>query len=182
MRKIPTLYKRDPDDMKHVLPEVNPDCAWVLKGQGTATRKFDGTCVLVRDDAMFARREVKPGKQSPADFELVETDQTTGKSVGWVPVTEDPEYARHWEAYSNSTEGGSAHLPDGTYELCGPKVNGNPEGLEIHILVPHGDDKMLDVPLDYDGLKSYLLGQSHEGIVWWHEDGRRAKLKRRDFA
>lgn len=32
MRKIPTLFLRDPDDRRYVLPEVTPDCAWVLAG------------------------------------------------------------------------------------------------------------------------------------------------------
>lgn len=189
MKKIPTLFRRDPDDLKHVLPEVTPGCEWVLKGEGVATRKFDGTCVLVRGGGMFARREVKPGKQPPALFEEVDHDDVTGKSVGWVPCTDTAEYARHWEAYRNRSEGGSARLPDGTYELCGPKVNGNPEGLEIHVLIPHGDDVVPDVLLpdtsverQFEALGMLLrMNAPMEGIVWHHPDGRMAKLKRRDF-
>lgn len=45
VRKIPTLFQRDPADRKHVLPQVNPDAEWVLDGEGIATRKYDGTCV-----------------------------------------------------------------------------------------------------------------------------------------
>ena len=29
---------------------------------------------------------------------------------------------------------------DFTYELCGPKINGNPEKISRHTLVPHGID------------------------------------------
>ena len=38
MRKILTLFVRDPQDMRHVTREVHPDCAWVLAGEGVATR------------------------------------------------------------------------------------------------------------------------------------------------
>lgn len=181
MRKIKTLFRRDPDDPKHVLPVVTPGCEWVSAGEGTATRKWDGTCVLVRGGAMFARREVKPGKEAPLEFELCETDPATGKSVGWVPVTDASEYARHWEAWLN---GGAR--PDGTYELIGPKVNGNPEAFQTHALVPHGNVELTGVPLDFDGLARYLLDHpGREGIVWWRElgnpDAGLAKLKRRDF-
>lgn len=183
MRKIPTVFRRDPDDLKHVLPEVNPSCEWVLAGEGVATRKYDGTCVLVRGGAMFARREVKPGKPPPPDFELVETDPATGKSVGWVPVTDAPEYARHWEAWNHGPPRWAGEKwEDGTYELCGPKVNGNPEGFERHDLVPHGSVEV-DAPRSFEGLREALLAQPCiEGVVWHHPDGRMAKLKRRDFA
>lgn len=180
MQKIPTLFRRDPADLKHVLPEVTPGCEWVLNGEGVATRKYDGTCVLVRNGAMFARREVKPGKQPPPDFELIETDPATGKSVGWVPVTDAPEYARHWEAYERECMAPFDRPADGTYELCGPKVNGNPEALPGHALIPHGCTEM-DAPRAFEALRDYLLDQPHEGIVWHHPDGRMAKLKRRDF-
>jgi hypothetical protein len=183
VKKIPTVFERNPEDRKHVLPTVTPSCEWVLAGEGVPTQKWDGTCVLVRHGRLYARREVKPGKQAPIGFELVQHDGTTGKSVGWVPAPQgDPEYTRHREAWSNSTEGGSDDLPDGTYELIGPKVNGNPEGLEMHVLVAHGDDLLSDVPLDFEGLGLYLRQHAPmEGIVWHHPDGRMAKLKRRDY-
>ena len=180
MQKIPTLFERDPDARKHVLPIVTEGCEWVLAGEGVATRKFDGTCVLVRDGRMFARREVKPGKQAPVDFELVSTDDTTGKSVGWEPVTDDPEWARHWEAWKTGVDLVDK-VPDGTYELVGPKVNGNPERVDQHTLVPHGRVVVEDAPRDFDGLRDWLLAHSCEGIVWHHSDGRMAKLKKRDF-
>lgn len=176
MKKISTLFVRDPENRKHVLNEVTPGCEWVLAGEGVATQKFDGMCVLVRDGKMFARREVKPGKKPPADFEQVDHDEVTGKTVGWVPVTDDPEYARHWEAY------GPVVLKDGTYELCGPKVNGNPEGFSRHVLVRHGDLTMGSAPRDFDGLRTWLLANPFEGLVWHHPDGRMVKLKRRDFS
>jgi len=66
MNKIPTLFRRDPDDRKHILPEGEPACQWVLDGEGTPTRKYDGTCVLLDEDGVWwARREVRPARVGP---------------------------------------------------------------------------------------------------------------------
>lgn len=49
------------------------------------------------------------------------------------------------------------------------------------MLVPHAD--VFDVPRDFAGLRDWLLAHpQYEGIVRHHPDGRRAKLKHRDFA
>lgn len=185
MRKIPTLFQRDPDDRAHVLPEVNPGCEWVLDGEGVATRKWDGTCVkLDADGAWWARREVKPGKNIPNGYVIEEHDEVTGKLVGWEPMAQSSFAKFHAEA---QPVGGSP--APGTYELLGPKVNGNPDGFGVHVLVPHGFmafaglGEFRQAPRDYDGLKKWLLDRpQYEGIVWHHPDGRMVKLKRRDFA
>src|SRR4051812_13422253 len=149
MEKIPTLFVRDDaTNRKYVLNQVYAGCEWVLAGEGVATRKFDGTCVLVRGGKIFKRREIKPGKPPPPAFEEVNHDPNTGKRIGWVPVGDGPDDALHREAWST---GGP--YADGTYELVGPKVNGNPEHLPAHILVHHGDDVLDDAPRDYEGLR-----------------------------
>lgn len=183
MQKIPTLFRRDPDDLKRVLGEVTPGCEWVLAGEGVATRKFDGTCVqLDADGRWWARREVRAGKAAPAGFEAVMTDPATGKTVGWEPV-EQSGFAK-WHA--QALAGGGAYEP-GTYELCGPKVNGNPESYGEHVLVRHSSAPTvveLDYPIDFETARASveaLREQGIEGIVWHHPDGRMAKLKGRDF-
>jgi hypothetical protein len=193
VRKIPTLFRRDPDDMKRVLPEVNLECQWVLDGDGVATRKYDGTCVML-DGAgdWWARREVKPGKATPPNFEPISTDDVTGKTVGWEPIEQSAFAKYHAEAVA-----AGAVLPHliveplavgGTYELIGPKVNGNPEKISEHLLVRHGYTAAVDyremepLPRTFDGLRGWLHAHpAWEGIVWHHPDGRMAKLKRRDF-
>lgn len=187
MRKIPTLFARDEaTNRKYVRNEVTPGCEWVLAGEGTPTRKYDGTCCLIRDGVIYARREVKPGKQPPEGFEEVGFDDVTGKRVGWVRCDDTPEYARHKEAFLDMVEHG--YLSDGTYELCGPKVNGNPEGLTEHHLIPHDEADVLSLgfamsdPDAFEKIGVYLRALPHEGVVWHHPDGRMAKLKRRDFA
>lgn len=187
MRKIPTLFVRDPDDRAHVLPEVTPGCEWVLAGEGIATRKYDGTCVLIRRDGLavhaFARREVKPGKTPPPGFVQVDHDEVTGKTMGWEPAAQSG-YAR-WiaEAIDNATEHGLTLTP-GTYELCGPKVQGNPESYDLHDLVRHDDAERypaMNKPDGYDELAVVMATLPWEGIVWYHPDGRMVKIKRRDF-
>ena len=70
---------------------------------------------------------------------------------------------------------------DGTYELVGPKVQGNPENYDAHMLVRHGTVVVLGAPRSYDDLAEFMNDFPHEGIVWHHPDGRMAKIKRRDF-
>lgn len=190
MRKIPTLFQRT-EDRRYVTDQVTPGCEWVLAGEGRATRKYDGTCILIRRDGLalhaFARREVKPGKEPPANWVEVDHDDVTGKRVGWEPV-EQSGFARWFDEAAQGFE------PPGTYELCGPKINGNPEHFRNHCLIPHGErvllsERWLNGPISagdlyrrFPGVVSAAAGRlAIEGIVWWHPDGRKAKLKRRDF-
>lgn len=181
MEKIPTLFVRDLASHK-VLPTVTPGCEWVLAGEGTPTRKLDGTCCLIREGRLFKRREIKPGGAVPSDFEPLGTDEVTGKTVGWVPVGDGPEDAHHREGLAND-----GPLPDGTYELLGPKVQGNPEGYSAHSLIRHGSIAAAVVPddLTFEGIRAAILQgyqDSHqEGIVWHHPTGRMAKIKAKDF-
>ena len=178
MRKIPTLFTRDPDDLRKVTRDVHPACGWVLDGEGEPTRKYDGTCVRLDETGIWwARREVKADKTAPAGFQAVQQDPATGKTVGWEPVEQSPFAKVFAQAIAAQPD-----LPAGTYELCGPKVNGNPEAYEGHRLVRHETAEVLDgVPRDYDGLMAWLLDHpQYEGLVWHHPDGRMAKLKYRD--
>jgi hypothetical protein len=183
MRKVPTVFVRDPDDRRHVLSEVTPGCEWVLAGEGVPTRKYDGTCVMLDPDGgWWARREVKPGRAAPAAFVAVETDGVTGKTFGWEPV-EASGFARWLQEARDGAASRALHRP-GTYELCGPRINGNPEGFGAHVLIFHADAEPVAVrtPVTFASLRSLLTGGfAHEGIVWHHPDGRMAKLKRRDF-
>lgn len=180
MQKIPTVFVRDENDRRFVTPKVTPGCEWVLAGEGTPTRKFDGTCVLIRRDGTavhaFARREVKPGKEPPPEFVAVATDETTGKTVGWEPAAQSG-----FAKYIEEALGTVPEIGPGTYELCGPKVNGNPEGYEAHVLVEHGLIEATFAPRTFESLRDYLALHTFEGVVWHHPDGRMAKLKRRDF-
>jgi hypothetical protein len=178
MQKIPTLYVRDPEDRRYVTDEVTPGCEWVLAGEGVPTRKFDGTCVMLDEDGQWwARREVKPGKVAPDGFRAVEHDETTGKTVGWEPVEQSP-FVKFWREAVEDADPGD--LWAGTYELVGPKINGNPEREERHALIRHGWERVRFL-LPPDELVKFVGREGWEGIVWHHPDGRMAKLKARDY-
>lgn len=180
MQKIPTMFERDWNgDRSRVLNQPHKDCGWVFDGEGIATRKIDGTCCLVKSNKLFKRREVKEGQKIPADFESLGTDTETGKTIGWVPVGEGPEDKYYREAWT-----GCDTWPDGTYELIGPNVQGNPEYQRHNLLIKHGGGPagpLEGVPRDFDGLAVWLSANDVEGIVFHHPDGRKAKIKKRDF-
>ena len=176
MKKIPTIFERDWNgNRSRVVDQPHPDCAWVFAGEGVATQKIDGTCCMVRGGMLFKRRELKPGQPEPYGFESAGADSETGKTVGWVPVCDGPEDAAHREAFSVT-------IADGTYELVGPKIQGNPERYDRHRLDTHSSLVMVEQPpRDFAGLKQWLDGRDIEGIVFHHQDGRMAKIKLRDF-
>jgi hypothetical protein len=185
VRKIPTLFLRDWDgDPKYVTREPNPECAWVFDGEGEPTVKWDGTCVMLDEEGKWwARREVKLGREIPFGFQLISVDDETGKLMGWEPIGRSSFAKYHAEAVAQS----SHEFAPGTYELVGPKVNGNPDRFAGHVLMPHGwaplslREDAKTAPRDYDGLAAWLRAREQEGIVWHHPDGRMAKIKAKDF-
>lgn len=177
MKKIPTIFNRDRNNMSLVEDECNNDCLWVFAGEGVATRKYDGTCCLIKDGRLFKRREIKAGKVSPIDFVEEGFDPSTGKRVGWVhadKTNKDDKW--HFEAFDGGT------FDDGTYELCGPKVQGNPERFPSHTLLKHSEAiEYGNCPRSRLGLIEFLQDKDIEGIVFHHPDGRMGKIKKRDF-
>jgi len=112
----------------------------------------------------------------PSCFVSVSTDAATGKTVGWVPVDNHAKEDKwHMEAFSDQ-------LSPGTYELVGPKIQGNPEGYNVHTLVKHSEAEIYsDCPRTYVEIYEFLKQKNIEGIVFHHPDGRMAKIKKRDF-
>lgn len=175
MKKIISLFQRNYDGDRFVRDEVVPGAEWVFAGEGVATRKWDGTCCMIRDGKLYKRYTLKRGRTAPPEFEpATELDATTGKQEGWLPVGGGPEDAAHREAF----------LPlalDGTFELIGPKVQGNPEQEDCHILMRHGMDTLDDAPRYFNAMPDYFKSHDIEGIVWHHPDGRMVKIKGKDF-
>lgn len=174
MEKIISLFQRNYDTDQLVRDEVVPGAEWVLAGEGVGTIKWDGTACMVRDGKRFKRYDAKPGRTPPSGFEQSgEPDPVTGRVQGWVPVGDGPEDRWHREAYGGKR--------DGTYELCGLKVQGNPYKLKDHVLIPHGRAHISSFERTFDGIRTYLQENTIEGIVWHHPDGRMVKIKARDF-
>lgn len=172
MKKMPTIFNRNYNPCR-VFNMQHPDCDWVFNGEGIATRKWDGTCCMIDGGEYFKRRCVKRGKPIPDEFDEESFDENTGKAFGWMPVTEEDKW--HMEAYL----GGE---PDGTYELVGPKVQGNPEGFVKHTLMSHKTGSICNGILrTFDGIREYMKDKDIEGIVFHHPDGRMAKIKKSDY-
>lgn len=94
MKKIPTLFERVYANHKVVAitENVTPGCEWVLRGEGIATVKIDGSCCAVINGEFYKRYDAKKGKTPPAGaIPCCEADPVTGHHPHWVRVSrEDP--------------------------------------------------------------------------------------------
>jgi hypothetical protein len=183
MQSIPTLFIRDYNTRPAKITDtVTEGCQWVLDGEGFASEKLDGTCCMMRGGFLYRRYAYKKGR-TPSDgwIPAQPEPREDGNWPGWILVDlKNPADKWHLDALAYCVMNG-IELDEGTYELVGLKVNGNPYGLKDHRLWRHGVDLILSCPRDFNGLRSFLEEVPMEGIVWHHEDGRMAKLKRRDF-
>lgn len=179
MKKISTLFKKDPSDLSKVINEINPENQWVINGEGIPTRKFDGTACAIINGLLYKRYDAKKGKQVPENsIQCQEPDIITGHWPHWVLCSHvKPEDRYHFEGLNNLIE-----KVNGTYELCGPKVQNNAEGFLIHQLILHGCVKLNITDFSFDGIKKYLSEVNIEGIVFHHKtDGRMCKIRKTDF-
>lgn len=163
MKKIPSLFARDPSNPQIITREYHPLAAWVVAGEGVATRKYDGTATRWADGQLWARYDAKRGKPLPPGFvPCQEPDPNTGHHPGWVPATRPED---KWIRAA----AGEQSWQDGTYEACGPRIGGNAENMTTHTLIRHGDCILRDAPIDYDSLVAYFEENDIEGIVWWRD-------------
>jgi hypothetical protein len=177
VRKIPTIFIRDPDNPKRVTTEVDPDCQWVIDGDGIPTEKYDGSACLARSGSFYRRHRLKKEKSAPPGWVHWTFDPEHESGHGWAPVDHSTVDQYHREAWPD--EG----LPDGTYELVGPSLQKNPYYLRDHQLWPHGATQLSKASgRTYNAIGDWLSrARPMEGIVFHHPDGRMAKIKRRDF-
>lgn len=175
MKKISTLYKKNPENLGRVINEVDPKNEWVINGEGVATRKFDGTATAIINGVFYKRYDVKNGRAIPdGAISCQDADPITGHWPHWVQP--NPMTDKHFfEAFNALVD-----KSDGTYELCGPKVNKNREGFFSHVLVRHGAE-VLSPTRTWDGLIDFLINNDIEGIVFHHSDGRMCKIRKSDF-
>lgn len=183
MEKIPTLFERD--EKFRVTDRVKPECAWVLDGEGAATEKLDG---------MNVRLTIRSGQLVRVEKRRNPTAKQKHQGIidGWYVDADEfgPDDRWIYEAARSTDVNG---WPDGEHpcEALGPNIQGNPLGLQDHTCVPFNLKVPVytQVPRTYDGLREFLEkaeslynpGHLAEGIVFHHPDGRRAKIKRRDF-
>jgi len=183
MEKIPTIFERN--EAFKVVDRRRPGCEWVFAGEGSATEKLDGTnCRLTVRSGTVVRVEKRcnPGREH----------KKRGIVDGWYGDAHEDDPADRWlfEAVRGTDVTG---WPDGEHsvEALGPKIQGNPLGLAAHVCVAFNLHAPIheSAPRTYEGLREFLRdldsrfapGHPAEGLVFHHPDGRRAKIKRKDF-
>lgn len=184
MKKIPTLFIRtfEGHTVKSISNQVTPGFEWVLRGEGVATVKIDGSCCAVIDGALYKRYDAKNGKKPPKGaIPCCDPDPVTGHWPHWVLCDAlNPSDRWFFEAYKDATSGGFPILEDATYEAIGPHFQGNPYGLKTDMLIRHG---MLPVSVErsFEGIRKYLRMHPMEGLVFWKDGQPQCKIKRTDF-
>lgn len=206
MKKISTLFKKNPDDLGRVVNEINPGNEWILKN-GIPTQKFDGTACAIFNGILYKRYDAKidkktgkykrpiPGNAIPCQ----KADLITGHHPHWVYCNDkDNSNKYHIEAFKllvsetietldgdELTKFANAIIKlEGTYELCGEKVQSNPEKIKGHRLVKHGSIVLPLKDFSFESIKEYLSNENNniEGIVFHHKtDDRMCKIRKCDF-
>jgi hypothetical protein len=183
MEKIPTLFDRD--DHFKVTDKVRAGCEWVLAGEGSPTEKLDG---------MNVRLTVRSGQLVRVEKRRNPSAKQKHQGIidGWYVDADESSPEDRW-IYEAARGTVIADWPDGEHpsEALGPNIQGNPLGLEKHLCLPFNlrAPVFKDAPRTFAGLKAWLEraeslfspGHLAEGIVFHHPDGRRAKIKRKDF-
>lgn len=184
MEKIPTIFERD--DRFHVVDKPRAECDWVFAGAGRATEKLDGTNARLTVRSGTIVRVEKRRNPSKAQ-------KAAGIVDGWYVDSDENGAEDKWlrEAAANTVV---TSWPDGEHsvEALGPRIQGNPLELDEHICVPFNliVPDYQEAPRTYQELHDWLAtlesryapGHLAEGVVFHHPDGRRAKIKRKDFA
>lgn len=184
MEKIPTIFDRG--EGFAVVDKPRDGCGWVFAGEGVATEKLDGTNVRLTVRSGTLVRLEKRRNPSKAQ-------KAAGIVDGWYVDTDAGSAEDRWirEAAENTDVTG---WPDGEHsvEALGPRIQGNPLGLDRHVCVPFNLQVPMfpDAPRTFAELGAWLAGLESrfapghlaEGVVFHHADGRRAKIKRKDYA
>ena len=189
MKKLSTLYKKDTNDLGRVINEVNPENEWVFKN-GIPTRKFDGTSCAIIDGELYKRFDLKKGRTLPPNsIPCQEPDEITGHHPHWTKCERNDNSNKwHFQAFEKMLKNTIVNANfdpkkfDGTYELCGKKVQGNPEKIEGHELIKHGCEVLDISDFSFYGLKSFLEVTDIEGIVFHDsKSDKMCKIRKSDF-
>jgi len=186
MKKISTLFKKNPTNLGLVINEINPENQWVFDGEGIPTRKYDGSACAIINGELYKRYDAKHGRKAPEGaIPCQEPDTATGHHPHWLKCERHKlEDKYFWEAFDKSVEGSMTGPWDGTFELIGEKVQGNPEKIQGHVLVLHKAHVLqgLIFPYTFENIKQYLSTVDMEGIVFHHKtDDRMCKIRKSDF-
>ena len=132
---------------------------------------------------MYKRFDLNKGRKLPNTvcIPCQEADKITGHHPHWVLCDRnDSSNKYHFEAFDKQIR---SLNPNATYELCGEKVQGNPEKINGHILIEHGSEILEIGNFSFDSVKSFLRCYDDiEGIVF-HDivSDKMCKIRKSDF-
>ena len=181
MKKIETLFKKDLNNLAIVTKEYSDKAKFVLDGNYKAYQKLDGTACAIINGELYKRYDAKKGKNIPfGAIPCQEADLITGHHPHWVKVYKDnPADKYHNEALEMAKD---IYFTDGTYELIGEKIQGNPEKLDGHYLFSHKSIELILEDVSYDYLKTLLSFKNIEGIVFHSTiSDEMLKIRKTDF-
>jgi len=204
MKKIPSLFMRNHESDHLIRDEITPGLEWVfLESDVIPTRKWDGIPIKIvsiptvnsdlKTQFIYKRYDAKHGKIPPKGFiPAQEPDLITGHWPGWILFDKGKDFERLvdptrtiYEYDANEQLAPTIyHLPDGTYEFCGPRVQNNPEKLTWNYVVKHGIHVLSDLPQyqwSFKGFRDFLAMVNIEGIVFYRLNGDMAKVKLKDY-
>jgi len=198
MRKMPCLLVREfngPNSFT-LTDQITTGCEWVLKGEGIASRKWDGTACIVINGELFKRFDAK--RKPDGSYKLppngaipcCDPDPITGHHPHWIKCLPnhppDQYHIQAWQklgqAIARTKQDGRRFVspPDGTYELIGPQIGANAEGVEQLMFKLHGAD-ILEVPRTLEGIRKFISDNMMEGVVFSNKNGLMCKIRRKDF-
>ena len=203
MKKIPTLFPKDPKNLKLVLNEkpiieITNDLEFYKKLDGRACAIINGKLYTRYDAKLIRRKRGKVIKFSKEEIQkkipknaipCQEPDEKSGHWPHWIPCNpKNKDHKYIFEAFENSLKI-FEDMPNGTYECIGPKVNANPHGLKNHFLIKHDSKLLKENFIDFESLKkdpynylkNFLTPFLFEGLVVWKNGEPIAKIRRGDF-
>lgn len=178
MKKITTLYKKNPHNLALVLNEVNTWNEWVFINW-IPTRKYDWTACAIINGNLYKRFDLKKNRTLPPNsISCQDPDPVTWHHPHWTLCDrKDKTNKYHFEWYDQLTI-----KEDGTYELCGEKIQWNPEKIKWHKLIKHWCEILEVIDLSFDGLRSFLKINDIEWIVFYNPERQEmCKIRKSDF-
>ena len=166
-----TLFEQD--ETHKVIPVLRKDIK-----KYTISVKKDGTSCMILNNVLHKRYDanMKKGRKLPDKYIVCQDEPNyNGSFPVWVEINKNDKY--HIEAFSKKEK-----WENGTYELCGEKINGNKENIKGHKLLKHGDVQVFNLKLEYEEIRTYLENNNIEGLVIKDEETSYLyKIRRKDF-
>lgn len=190
MEKIKTIFKilyeqnGIPCD-RICIDEVLEENSWVFtEPKVLAYRKWDGIPIAIINGNLYKRQQIETEHLQLLRKNAVKCgseDPITGTTPYWIKCIESNPIEKYlWNAFNKLKE--ENKISDGTYEVCGRNIQSNKEKLKSNIAIPHKIELITDLEdYSFESIKNYLKQRNIEGIVFYHPDGRMAKIRLKDF-